>query len=135
MRLAIVGSRKYPYLDEVTHFVNSLPPDTVIISDHAKGVDLAAEKAAEARGLETIIFPVTHEQYLRYGNGAFKMRNRDIVDACDLMVAFWHQENILRMQALKRNPRRATLMQLHFMRFVLDRALRRANERQDVLEF
>jgi hypothetical protein len=47
--VAIVGSRYFPRLDAVTLFVNSLMPGTLVISGGAKGVDKAAENAAQAR--------------------------------------------------------------------------------------
>jgi predicted Rossmann fold nucleotide-binding protein DprA/Smf involved in DNA uptake len=86
MRIAIVGSREYAKLDLVRKFVSELPADTVIVSGGARGVDQAAEFAAKARGLETVIFPAMWGQY---GKRAGFMRNRQIVEASDRVVAFW----------------------------------------------
>jgi predicted Rossmann fold nucleotide-binding protein DprA/Smf involved in DNA uptake len=86
MRIAIVGSREYAKLDAVRKFVAELPADTVIVSGGARGVDSAAEQAARARGLEVKIFPALWGQY---GKRAGFLRNRQIVEASDKVVAFW----------------------------------------------
>ncbi len=57
-RVAIVGSRNYTRLGEVHDYVSGLPQGTIIVSGGAIGVDEAAERAANACGLETRIFPV-----------------------------------------------------------------------------
>jgi len=49
--VAIAGSRMYPKLDDVTNFVNSLPEGTIVSAGLAAGVDKAARKAANERGL------------------------------------------------------------------------------------
>lgn len=53
-RVAIVGSRDYPALGEVTAYVESLPAGTVVVSGGTRGVDQTAEKAARARGLTVV---------------------------------------------------------------------------------
>lgn len=90
MRIAIVGSRKYPDLSVVRDFVNTLPEDTVVISGGAKGVDTVAERAALKRGLETRVHTPLVSDTLRYGfrTSAFN-RNQKIVDDCDQLFAFW----------------------------------------------
>jgi Predicted Rossmann fold nucleotide-binding protein involved in DNA uptake len=86
MRIAIIGSRDYIDLERVRNYVNSLPEDTIIVSGGARGVDSAAESAARARGLQTIIFPADWEAH---GKGAGFIRNADIVANADMIVAFW----------------------------------------------
>jgi hypothetical protein len=90
MRLAIVGSRDYPNLDEVRQFVDSLPNNTVVVSGGAGGVDTAAEEAARKRGLGVIIFPAL---WGAYGRGAGFIRNKQIVETADEVVAFWHNNS------------------------------------------
>lgn len=49
MKVAIVGSRNYPNLQEVERFVHSLArkyPEAMIISGGASGVDITAEEVA-----------------------------------------------------------------------------------------
>jgi hypothetical protein len=58
----------------------------VLVSGDATGADrLAAQYAAE-NGLELEAFPA---QWHRYGKAAGPRRNRQIVKACDRIVAFW----------------------------------------------
>lgn len=84
--VAIVGSRKYPDLDEVKAYVNRLPDDSVIVSGGAEGVDTAAVEAAEARGLVSLVFL---PDWPRFGKKAAYIRNDEIVRAADQVVAFW----------------------------------------------
>ena len=70
----------------VTDYVKSLPSDTVIVSGGARGVDTVAETAAKACGLEIQIFPAL---WGTYGKRAGFLRNRQIVEAADRVVAFW----------------------------------------------
>lgn len=84
-RIAIVGSRDFPNLDQVREYVRSLPLDTVIVSGGARGVDTVAEFEANRVGLQTLIFPADWS----LGRWAGYARNRDIVAAADELVAFW----------------------------------------------
>lgn len=87
MKIAIVGSRDFPHLEQVIAYVNALPLGTRVISGGARGVDKAAEQAALKRyDLEVEIFPA---DWQRYGKSAGYRRNADIVAAADKVVAFW----------------------------------------------
>ena len=110
-RVAIVGSRDYPDLGEVTAYVDSLPAMTVVVSGGARGVDQAAEKAARARGLTVVSYrPVKHDKAWRVVRETFIgdaweripreatfptfrqvafFRNGLIAEDCTKMVAFW----------------------------------------------
>jgi len=87
VRIAIVGSRNYPALDEVAEYVASLPPDTIVVSGGADGVDTAAYNAARAVGLETVTFVPNYARWP--GRQAPLERNKLIAADCDRMVAFW----------------------------------------------
>lgn len=84
MKLAIVGSREYPNLKQVRDFVATLPKDTIVVSGGAKGVDNEAERAAVSNGLKTMIYFPDWS----LGKKAGPLRNTDIVNACDHLVAF-----------------------------------------------
>lgn len=86
MRVAIVGSRKYPDLDAVRRYVETLPKDTIIVSGGAEGVDQSAELAAKACGLNVCIY---YPRWDLHGKGAGFARNVLIVLNCDRLVAFW----------------------------------------------
>lgn len=87
MRIAVVGSREGVSKLRVGEFVCSLPKDTVIVSGGAPGVDAWAEFYANHAGLDTLIFPA---EWDRYGKRAGFLRNRQIVEAADRVVAFWN---------------------------------------------
>ena len=85
MKLAIVGSRDfYNY----TYLENLLDPIKEkiewIISGGAKGVDSLAEKYAARNQIPFLLFPANWE---RYGKRAGFLRNQQIVDAADYMLA------------------------------------------------
>jgi hypothetical protein len=86
MRIAIVGSREYPDLDDVREYVSACPADTVIISGGARGVDRTAEDTAKARGLATLVYPA---DWQTYGKSAGYRRNVEMIDAAEYVVAFW----------------------------------------------
>lgn len=86
-KVAIVGSRDYPHKQHVIDYVQSLPPETVIISGGARGVDTWAEQAAREQGMQTIIYPA---EWDKYGKSAGFRRNADIVSEADKVVAFHH---------------------------------------------
>jgi hypothetical protein len=90
MKVAIVGSREYPNLSKVRAYIQRLPIDTVIVSGGAKGVDKCAEKVASSIGLQTEIYPA---DWHKFGKAAGMKRNQQIVEASDLIVAFWDGES------------------------------------------
>ncbi len=92
IKVAIVGSRDFPYLRDVKDFVNLLPAGVQIVSGGAQGVDITAERTAIARSLPTpeIFKPQNNTKYTAawaYRNACFA-RNLKIVKAADIVVAF-----------------------------------------------
>ena len=91
MKLAVVGSRIFDdsFYDEVKDkldFIIAKYHVNVIVSGGAKGIDTLADKYANEMRLSKIIFPA---QWQVYGRSAGVIRNKEIVDYCDLLVAFW----------------------------------------------
>jgi hypothetical protein len=93
LRLAIVGSRRWPSedLDLVREYVRKLPKGTTVITGGDDGtsgpVDQTAAEEARACGLDLTIFWPDTEVY-----GPVQapiMRNRQIVEDCTELVAFW----------------------------------------------
>ncbi len=76
----------FSYLDQV------LGPYTkneiVILSGHCSGVDQLAELYAKERGCELLLFPA---DWKRYGRGAGPIRNKQMVEKSDWVIAFWDQ--------------------------------------------
>ena len=83
MILAIVGSRTVTDLD-ISPYV---PPETEeIVSGGAKGVDTVAAEYAEDHGIRLTVFT---PDYKHYGRAAPLIRNKEIVDHADMVLAFW----------------------------------------------
>jgi predicted Rossmann fold nucleotide-binding protein DprA/Smf involved in DNA uptake len=87
VRVAIVGSRHFSEPERVTEYVNELPPRASIITGSASGVDAAATKAARARELAVRVLPAGFDEIADPSRSA--ARNQRLVDACDVLVAFW----------------------------------------------
>jgi hypothetical protein len=84
--VAIIGSREWPDPSAVSDYVLSLDKTVLVVSGGAKGVDTWAQIAAEERGMGTLIFK---PDYNTHGKTAPLLRNKDIIDNADRVVAFW----------------------------------------------
>lgn len=84
MRLAIVGSRICPPID-IASYLSEIP-DT-IVSGGAKGADAYAREYAIKNNIPIVEYL---PQYERYGRSAPILRNIQIVDNCDFLLAFWN---------------------------------------------
>ena len=71
----------------MTEYVNSLPARASIITGSASGVDAAATKAARAKGIPVQVMPASFEEASDASKAA--ARNQRLIDACDVLVAFW----------------------------------------------
>ena len=89
-KVAIVGSREYPDLEQVREYVRGLPPGTIVVSGGAVGVDKVAEQEAKEQGLNVEIW---YPRWDLHGKGAGFARNRAIVHSADRVVAFWDGES------------------------------------------
>lgn len=83
MKVAIIGSRTFTDFDLTPY----IPEDTTeIVSGGAKGVDTVAGNYALRHNIKlTEIKP----EYEKYGKIAPLLRNLDIIDRSDLVLAFW----------------------------------------------
>ena len=91
MKVTVGGCRDYAEKEEIFRVLDEAlapfsPKDTVILSGHCSGVDRVAERYAEERGLGLRIVPA---DWRRYGRGAGPVRNRQMVEESDLVIAFW----------------------------------------------
>ncbi len=83
MKVAVVGSRTLV----VSNLGVYLPPETTeIVSGGARGVDSAAAAYARTMGLRLTEF---RPDYAAYGHAAPLLRNLQIIDYSDLVLAFW----------------------------------------------
>ncbi len=89
MKIAIVGSRELgniSFAEELERHI-TLHSCDAIISGGAKGIDSLAAQYARQHELELIEF---RPDYAKNGRGATFIRNREIVDNSDMVVAFWN---------------------------------------------
>jgi hypothetical protein len=91
VRVAIVGSRHFAEPERVAEYVEGLPARASIITGSASGVDAAATKAARTRGLAVQVMPASFDEVADASKSA--ARNQRLVDACDVLVAFWDGES------------------------------------------
>jgi len=88
MKLAIVGSRTFNDYDVLEMFIQDtvgISNLTMIVSGGAKGADTLAEKFAKDYNIPIKIF----RPNWKLGKSAGYLRNKDIVDECDILIAFW----------------------------------------------
>jgi len=87
MRLCISGSRDFVNLWKVEEVLKLLPRDTVIIHGAARGVDTAADRAAHKLGLAVEPHPA---DWSKHGRSAGMIRNREMLEGADKLIAFWN---------------------------------------------
>ena len=83
MKIAIVGSRNVSVSDIGRYISNAKE----IVSGGAVGVDCCASEYAKENGIRLTEFL---PQYERYGRAAPIVRNKEIVDYSDKIIAFWN---------------------------------------------
>jgi predicted Rossmann fold nucleotide-binding protein DprA/Smf involved in DNA uptake len=86
-KLAIVGSRNfddYAMLNEkLTPYKNIVE---LVVSGGAKGADSLGEKWAKENNIPVKIF---HPDWKKYGRAAGPIRNKEIINNADVVIAFW----------------------------------------------
>lgn len=83
MKVAIIGSRGITSLDLSKYLPEGV--DT-IVSGGARGVDSIAAAYAKEHGIQLVEFL---PDYSKFGKGAPLKRNHQIIEASDLVLAFW----------------------------------------------
>ena len=84
MRIGVVGSRSFDNYDLMQKTLADLGP-TVIVSGGAGGADKMAARYAQENGLDLIEF----KPNWKLGRHAGLLRNTQIVEASDFVLAFW----------------------------------------------
>lgn len=87
--LAVVGSRgfnNYPLLKRTIDKLRETTKVVRIVSGGARGADTLGERYAREHQIETLIYKPDWD---RHGRRAGVLRNEDIVEAADLVLAFW----------------------------------------------
>lgn len=94
MRVGVIGSRSFRDKDFIFKTLDEaydkFPYFSEIVSGGASGPDTFGEKWAESRGIPKKIFV---PDWLNLGKAAGFIRNRQIVENCDCIFAFWKDES------------------------------------------
>jgi hypothetical protein len=89
MKVAVIGSRSFNDYDEVKKTLKDIVI-TLIVSGGAKGADTLGERYADENNIpKKIFFP----DWKKYGKKAGFIRNTEIINEADLVVAFWDGES------------------------------------------
>jgi len=89
MKVAVIGSRSFNDYEEVKRILSNIQI-TEIISGGAAGADTLGEQYAKENNIPTKIFKPDWE---KHGKVAGFLRNTDIVNESELVVAFWDGES------------------------------------------
>lgn len=93
MKLAVIGSRNYNDYETLCLSIGELLKtkkiDT-IVSGGATGADALAKLYAEAHGIDFVEFL---PDWATYGRAAGPIRNKQIIEYCDEVLAFWNGES------------------------------------------
>lgn len=92
-KVIIAGSRKFSDYGKLKDNCNRIlggrledgECKVVIVSGHAKGADSLGEQYARERGLDTDVHPA---DWKRYGRAAGMIRNREMAEVADALIAF-----------------------------------------------
>lgn len=88
MKVGIVGSRSFSNLEILQNILKThLIPNDIIVSGGAIGVDKLAEEFAKSNGFKTHIYL---PNWKIYGKSAGFIRNKQIVDNSDYIIAIWN---------------------------------------------
>ncbi len=90
MKIAVIGSRNFADYELLKKTLSEITGITKVISGGAKGADSLAEQWAKENQIETVIYK---PDWAKYGRGAGVVRNRLIIEDCDLCIAFWDGES------------------------------------------
>lgn len=100
LKIAIVGSRNYSRLDLVRNYLTeNFSEGDIVISGGAFGVDSEAVVAANDLGFSSKVF---YADWDKHGKAAGFIRNSLIVEAADVIIAFWDGSSRGTLDTLKK---------------------------------
>jgi hypothetical protein len=89
MKVAVIGSRTFSSYESVVNVLSKIKI-TEIISGGAVGADSLGERYAKDNDIPTKIFL---PDWKTHGKKAGFLRNTQIIEECEMVVAFWNMES------------------------------------------
>ena len=87
IKIGVIGSRSFNDYELLKRVLDEyLGKVWVVVSGGAKGADSLGEKWANENNIKTCIYKPDWDTY---GKGAGMIRNKDIVEDSDIIIAFW----------------------------------------------
>lgn len=86
MRLAVIGTKEFQDYKFLTSVLNQISGISTIVSGASAGTDKMAARYALEHNIKLIEFP---PDYDKNGEEAKHFRDRQIVENCDELIAFW----------------------------------------------
>ena len=112
LKIGIVGTRNPKItFEEFSQIINDYNP-THIVSGGAKGIDTFAENYAKLNNIPFMIFP---PEYSKYGRIANFVRNQQIVDASDMIIAFPTKDSKGTIDTIRRTKRSNKPLKVHLI--------------------
>lgn len=101
MKVAIIGSRTFTdyekFKEKINELISLVDVFPVILTGDADGADALARKYADRSGFDLIVFkPINRyvkDAYNLLANDCYYARNKQMVDNCDILIAFWDGES------------------------------------------
>jgi len=85
MKIAVIGSRNFNNYNKLCEILSQYEISE-IVSGGAKGADSLAERYSKEYNIKITIF---YPNWKKFGKSAGPIRNKEIIDYCDHVVAFW----------------------------------------------
>jgi hypothetical protein len=89
MKVAVIGSRTFDDYELVKETLSTFTI-SLLVSGGAKGADSLGERYANENNITTLIFK---PDWKKHGPAAGPIRNTDIVNNADTIIAFWDCES------------------------------------------
>ena len=86
MKVAVIGGRDFSNYELLVKTINDIKGIDLIVSGGALGADSMGAHYANHNNIPTLIFK---PDWRKYGKGAGFIRNKDIINNSDIVVAFW----------------------------------------------
>lgn len=90
-KVAVVGSRNFPNVELVRYYVLNFSRNTQLVSGGGGAVDLKAEETNSERE-ESPECKIFHADWDTHGRAAGPIRNSEIADYADEVIAFWDRK-------------------------------------------